>query len=270
MINTFVSLYPLIVSLLCLVITFFISYFTIPEIIIISRRKRLVDKPDHRKIHTYVTPNLGGVALFSTTLIVTMLLDTEKYFPEYSLLFASMLLIFTMGLKDDLVEISPQKRIIFEFLSVMLIVLVADIRVKSMHGLFGIYELPYFVSVIFSIIGITFVTNAYNLIDGVDGLCGGLGLIGMLFLGTYFLSTNNIGVAMFAFCMAGALLGFLRYNFSRARIFMGDNGSLVLGLSITALCILFSERPTPVNAGGFLANLDPNGKLPIVIAIISI
>jgi UDP-N-acetylmuramyl pentapeptide phosphotransferase/UDP-N-acetylglucosamine-1-phosphate transferase len=121
-------------------------------------------------------------------------------------------------------------------------------------------------------VGITFVTNAYNLVDGVDGLAGGLGLIGMLFLGTYFLSIHDVGVAIFAFCMAGALLGFLRYNITPAKIFMGDNGALVLGFGITALCILFSER-TPAEAvahSNLLADLNPNGKLSIVMAIISI
>jgi UDP-N-acetylmuramyl pentapeptide phosphotransferase/UDP-N-acetylglucosamine-1-phosphate transferase len=118
-------------------------------------------------------------------------------------------------------------------------------------------------------VGITFVTNAYNLIDGVDGLSGGLGLIGMLFLGTYFLSIHEVGIAIFAFCMSGALLGFLKYNIAPAKIFMGDNGALVLGFSITALCILFSERPVQAHEN-LLAGLNPNGKLSIVIAIISI
>jgi UDP-N-acetylmuramyl pentapeptide phosphotransferase/UDP-N-acetylglucosamine-1-phosphate transferase len=167
------------------------------------------------------------------------------------------------------VEVSPLKRILFEFISVTFIVMIANIRVESMHGLFGIYKLPYAVSVIFSIVGITFVTNAYNLIDGVDGLSGGLGLIGMLFLGTYFLAIHNTGAAVFAFCMAGSLLGFLKYNITPAKIFMGDNGALILGFSITALCILFSERPVPIQ-GNPLADLNPNGKLSIVIAIISI
>lgn len=83
------------------------------------------------------------------------------------------------------------------------------------------------------------------------------------------MATHDTGMAVFAFCIAGALLGFLRYNVSPAKIFMGDNGALVLGLCITALCILFSEKPAQVH-GNFLADLNPNGKLAIVIAIISV
>jgi len=117
----------------------------------------------------------------------------------------------------------------------------ADIRITSMYGIFGIEELPDWMSILFSVLVYTVVVNAFNLIDGVDGLAAGVGLIASSSFGLWFMFAGDSADSLLAFSLSGALLGFLIYNFDPARIFMGDSGSLTIGLIISILCIKMIE-----------------------------
>ena len=108
-----------------------------------------------------------------------------------------------------------------------------------MHGFLGIYEIPHVASIVLTIFTIIVITNSFNLIDGVDGLAGSLGLLTTLVFGTYFLIAGQITYAVMAFALSGSIIAFLIYNFSPAKIFMGDTGSLLLGLINAILVIKF-------------------------------
>lgn len=246
---------------------FLIVWQSIPSIIYVAKRKRLLDKPSGRKKHTTVTPNLAGIALFSAFAFVCSLFQVGKFLPEWNYIFAGAFLLFVTGLKDDLVPITAYKKFLAQFGASFIIVVFADLRIENLHGFLGIYELPYLLSVALSFLIITFVTNAYNLIDGVDGLAGLQSIIGFLFLG-FFISylQGNYGLSMICFCMAGAILGFLVYNLfvSPARIFMGDTGSLQLGylLSIMSVALIHKYQDSPL--------LNVSGGLGIAAAVLFI
>jgi UDP-GlcNAc:undecaprenyl-phosphate/decaprenyl-phosphate GlcNAc-1-phosphate transferase len=139
--------------------------------------------------------------------------------------------------KDDIIGTAPVKKLVAHVLVGMVLVLMADIRIVSMHGLFGIEVLPLWTSVFLSLFTYIVVVNAFNLIDGVDGLAGGVGFIASSAFGCWFALAGDPAMACLAFALSGSLLAFLFFNFSPAKIFMGDSGSLTIGLIICILAI---------------------------------
>jgi UDP-N-acetylmuramyl pentapeptide phosphotransferase/UDP-N-acetylglucosamine-1-phosphate transferase len=121
-----------------------------------------------------------------------------------------------------------------------------------MHGLLGITEIPLAISYILSYISIIVIINAFNLIDGVDGLAGTLGMLTMTVFGAYFYMANMPAYSILAFSLAGSLLAFLWFNYNPAKIFMGDSGSLILGLVNAILVIKFITVADDRNSGNFL------------------
>lgn len=235
---------------LCFVSALVISLISIPQIIMVATKKRLYDTPDgERKIHLRVIPNLGGIGIFFGFITTASLFISPEAFPKWNFIIAASLLLFLVGIADDLISLSPSKKFLTQFVAAFIVVCIADIRLRSLHGVLGVYgDLPYWWSVSFSIVGIIFVTNAYNLIDGIDGLAGSIGVLSTLLLGITLAGFGHPGAACLAFCLLGGIVGFLRYNISPAKIFMGDTGSLLMGFIISLLCIMsvntFSaERP---------------------------
>lgn len=221
---------------------FLVTYITIPSILEVAYKKNLFDVPDNRKVHKKEIPSLGGVGIFIGVIITfTIWASAEMYTSlYYKYLLTGYLILFFMGLKDDLIVMpTKQKFLIQLFVASMLVY--GGIRILNLHGIFGIHELPYFVSFGLSVLFIIGVTNAFNLIDGIDGLAGGLGGINCLTFGALMYIFEEYDFANLAFAVGGALLAFLRYNFSSypTKIFMGDTGSLLLGLTVSILAIVF-------------------------------
>jgi UDP-GlcNAc:undecaprenyl-phosphate/decaprenyl-phosphate GlcNAc-1-phosphate transferase len=256
------------VYLLALLCAFLIVVYAIPGILLVALKKRLVDKPDFRKKHKKVTPSFGGLAMYSAIIFVTSVFDLDKYFPHWNFVVAGSFLLFVTGLKDDVVAIDPKSKFAAQFIASFLVVYFAGIRIGNLHGFLGIHDLPYWLSVILTTIGITFVTNAYNLIDGVDGLCGSLCLTDTILLGLYFAYMGDQGYAIAAFTISGAILGFLKYNKNPARIFMGDTGSLVLGFLICILSINIVESTNLHRNGSPLTYYAGKEHLALALAMI--
>ncbi|GAA4311447.1 MraY family glycosyltransferase [Compostibacter hankyongensis] len=234
---------PLLQYLLIVGLAYTVVTLSTPVVIFVSFRKRLFDEPDEfRKLHTARTPNLGGVAMFCAWAFCMELFDTGRQWASWNYVFASGLILFATGLKDDLIGMVPLKKFGAQLAAAFIIVYYTNVRLTDLHGLFGIHALPYGVSMVLSMTGIIFLTNAYNLIDGIDGLAGGLALLAFCFFGAYFASRDKTGAAYMSFAMVGAVLGFLRYNISPSKIFMGDTGSLLIGFLVAVLAIRFAEN----------------------------
>jgi len=217
---------------------FLITFFAIPIIIKVSQEKKLFDEPDERKVHKMVIPTLGGLGIFGG-FILALLICAPTGSSELQYFIASAIVIFFLGIKDDILVLSAAKKFIGQLGAAGIIIKFGGVQITNMHGFLGITELPGIVSVIFTLFTIIVIINSFNLIDGVDGLAGCLGLLTALVFGSYFSYIGQVTYAVMAFSLAGSLIGFLIYNFSPAKIFMGDTGSLLIGLINSILVIKF-------------------------------
>ena len=216
-----------------------------PTLIKIAKLRRLVDAPGNvRKLHKGHIPTIGGVLIFAGTLMSYLLWYPFTEHAKFGYITASMLILFGIGFKDDIVGTAPVKKLAGHLLVAFILVIMADIRITSMYGIFGVYEIPFWVSVALSIFTYTLIVNAFNLIDGIDGLAAGVGFISCISFGTWFFIAGSFEDAILAFGLAGALLGFLVFNFEPAKIFMGDSGSLIIGLVVSVLAIKLIEYDT--------------------------
>lgn len=225
--------------LLSAALAFIITFFAIPVIIQIAKDKKLFDEPDERKVHKTVIPTLGGLGIFAG-FIMAFLVGTEKgTSPELQYFVAAAVVIFFLGLKDDILVISASKKFLGQLIAAGILIRYGGVEINNMHGFLGLHEIPQFASITLSFFTIIVITNSFNLIDGVDGLAGSLGLLTTLIFGVYFYNIDQLTYSVMAFAMAGSILSFLIYNFSPAKIFMGDTGSLLLGLVNSILVIKF-------------------------------
>jgi UDP-N-acetylmuramyl pentapeptide phosphotransferase/UDP-N-acetylglucosamine-1-phosphate transferase len=202
--------------------------------------KHLFDLPDDRKVHATPVPSLGGIGIFAG-FIIALMLSLPEGVSQMQYLIAAFLVIFFLGLKDDIIVLTPFKKFLGQLLAAGIIVFKGEILITGLHGFLGISEMPVAISYAFTFFTIIVITNSFNLIDGVDGLAGTLGVVATASFGTYFLLSGTEFYAVMAFCMTGSLLAFLIFNISPARIFMGDTGSLLLGILNSILVIKFIE-----------------------------
>ncbi len=181
---------------------------------------------------------------------------------------AAGLILFLIGLKDDIVGLSPSIKFIAQFSSATILVVAADIRITSLHGILGVQELPYAASIMLTMFFVVGVVNAFNLIDGIDGLAGTLAIMLSLVYAILFFGSGELGWSYLAISLAGAMLGFLFYNVSPAKIFMGDSGSLLLGFIAAVLSIKFIQVADQQRAT--FGPLEVKSTLGLVLAILII
>jgi UDP-N-acetylmuramyl pentapeptide phosphotransferase/UDP-N-acetylglucosamine-1-phosphate transferase len=155
---------------------------------------------------------------------------------------AALCFTFMLGAKDDIVELVASKKFIGQIFAASIIVILGDIRITSLYGLFGISYIGDITSIILSIITIIFIINAFNLIDGINLLAGSVTILMAVVFGAWFYYYSFFDYAVIAVAMSGAVLAFLKYNYSPAKIFMGDSGSLSIGLLAAVLAIQFIEK----------------------------
>jgi len=231
---------------------FGISFFTIPVTIKIAKAKKLFDFPDERKIHNRNIPTLGGVAIFLGFVFAMTFWTNFNNCPHLQFVTTSLIIISVIGIKDDIIGLSPFKKALGQIFASAIVVIWGDLRITSFYNIFGIAELPYYVSVIFTILTIIVIINAYNLIDGINTLAASMGIVSSIAFGiSFYLTKEYFQQSILAFALAGALLGFVRYNITPAKIFMGDTGSMVVGFIISFLAIEFIESKTFTHANIF-------------------
>ncbi|CAL1521465.1 MraY family glycosyltransferase [Chitinophaga sp. MM2321] len=238
--------------LIATVLSFVVTYFSIPILIKVAELKHLYDEPDERKTHKLRIPALGGIGFFSGFIIAAAICVPALQNSPFQYMMAAFFIIFMVGMKDDLVGLSPLKKLIGQLMASFAIIYLGNLQITSMYGFMGIYALPPNISLMLTYFTFIVVINAFNLIDGVDGHAGSIGLLVSAIMGAYFLHVGEITYAVLGFALAGGLASFLIFNISPARIFMGDTGSLLIGLVNAVLVMKF------IDVAG-----NPAGKMPI-------
>lgn len=227
----------------------------IPQILLISFRKKLFDQPDARKIHHNVVPRLGGIAFMPVVVFtiafllgVSLLLGNDSILValrgevlEFAFGMCALILLYLVGIADDLIGVQYRAKFMVQILCAVLLV-TSGVWINNLYGLFGIHELPRAVGWPLTVFVVVFIINAVNLIDGIDGLASGLSGVALFFYGMVFIGMERYMYAMLAFVTLGALVSFFYYNvFGNAekhkKIFMGDTGSLTIGIILSFLCV---------------------------------
>jgi len=223
-----------------ILIAYLVTFFLMPFIIKLAKQSKLYDVPDERKTHNYLISSLGGIGIF-TGLAISLLLTSDFKFnnSEFQYHLAGFFIIFTIGIIDDIFVLRPWKKVLGQLITAAIISFKANLLITNLDGFLGIYQLSATASYILSFFIIMLIINAFNLIDGVDGLAASLGLISCVIFALFFLINHNFPYAILGFAMAGSLLSFLVFNFHPAKIFMGDSGSMLIGLVNAVLLLKF-------------------------------
>ena len=222
-----------------------------PLVMRLARRLGAVDQPNIRKAHGSAMPRMGGVAVlasFALSLVVLRFVNPELEAAiliwdwEGSVLGVALMLMLALGVWDDIKSLGPGRKFIAE-IAIASLVYAAGFKISiiSFPNPAGHLQLNVFQYLV-TVLWITGVTNAVNLIDGLDGLASGVAMIACLTIAPIAYLNSDFSTAVLAVLLAGAVLGFLRYNFNPARVFLGDSGSLVLGFALAVLSIKSSTK----------------------------
>ncbi|PLX67011.1 MAG: undecaprenyl-phosphate alpha-N-acetylglucosaminyl 1-phosphate transferase [Denitrovibrio sp.] len=215
-------------------IGFIISVVSVPLIAKLASKANVVDVPDSRKIHTTPTPLLGGLGIFLSYIIIILLLDDMP--KEVLSIFAASTIILALGLTDDIFDLSPYSKLVVQTFATSVIILNTELRFNI-----SVINLPFFDQPIWTIIltylWIIGVTNSLNLIDGINGLSGGVSLISFTVISIVAHNTGSTIYMHICLGFIGATAGFLKYNITKAKVFMGDSGSLLLGFNLACFSI---------------------------------
>ena len=230
-------------SFLGFILGFIIVVFTIPPLIRVSIAKHLYDTPNERKVSKVIVPTLGGVSIFIGFILSTIVATDGYVFNELKYLIAAVIIMFFVGLKDDLMDISASKKLLVEIVTACILIGLGNFRITNLQGAFGLYEINYTASFVITLVTIVGLINAFNLIDGIDGLASGISIVISSVFGTWFILAGQQAYGIMCFSLTGSLIGFFIYNVfgKKNKIFMGDTGSLILGVIMVILVIKFNE-----------------------------
>lgn len=251
--------------LLSFITSFTLTFVAIPSIINVARVKHLMDEPGERRSHSDSIPTLGGIGIFAGVIFSIVLWTPFGVFQDLQYILCAFVIIFLIGVKDDLVPMSPWRKLAGQLFAAFILVYKANVRLTSFYGLFGLTLLPDWASYSISIFTILVIINAFNLIDGINGLTGSISTLISLVLGIWFFLVDRIDLAIVAFALAGSVLAFMRYNVTPAKIFMGDTGSLFVGLVCAILAIKFIEAHRELPDSIYAVNSAPAVAIGILI-----
>ena len=252
-------------------LSFILVFLSIPTILRVAHSKNLFDEPGKRRIHKQKVPNLGGLGIFIGFLFTYTLYVDWFDFKPIPFIVPALLVIFSIGIKDDIMITAPMMKLLGQLLAAFIIVGFGDLRVTAFHGFFGL-EPDYFTSIAISIIFVIFIVNGFNLIDGVDGLAAISGVLSTLGFVFWFYLNNDVHVTVLGAIVIGSLLAFLYYNvFSKSqKIFMGDTGSMIIGFILATLAIRFMEANAPDIRSGLDHQMTSAPSVVIGILIVPI
>jgi len=248
--------------ILAFIFCFCIIWFSIPKILLWAITKRLIDKPNKRKIHTEIASRLGGLSFFPAIFLsLTLCAIIASFSPEkinVSLTFskgilsfkflslsAAFFLIYIIGVKDDIKGMRYKKKLFYQTIATILII-VSGTWIHNLCGVFGVFEIPAYIGIPLTVLFMVFIINAINLIDGLDGLSSGISIIITVIFIVLFYIFNRQSELILASALLGMLISFFRYNLfgvdnNKYKIFMGDAGSLLIGIILSYFAISGSQ-----------------------------
>jgi UDP-GlcNAc:undecaprenyl-phosphate/decaprenyl-phosphate GlcNAc-1-phosphate transferase len=254
-----------------------LSFVATREVRDLATRRGWVFMPqDGRHVHQASLPRLGGVAIFlAFSVSLSLWLALSHIFPRFVAglpattllrIYVPACLIFCLGIYDDLRGAGPYMKFVVQAIAAV-ILFAGGMRVLDLPLIFGSHSLPWFVGLPLTVLWVVAVTNAFNLIDGLDGLAAGSALFSTMVFFVVSLVTQSWLGALMSVTLAGAILGFLRFNFNPATIFLGDSGSLFIGFMLSALALAGAQK-----APTFVAVAIPvvSFGLPILETLLSI
>ena len=224
-----------------------IAFLVTPTIRYLALKFSVIDRKNSRKVHTRIVTRFGGLGIYLGFIFAMLTVFLMRFGPKnmdltpfWTIMMASTLILF-LGAFDDVKGANAKIKFSIQILASLLLVN-SGIVIRSI-GIPFLGAVPLgWVGVPLTVFWLVGITNAINLIDGVDGLAAGIVLICSLGLFVKFIVLGSVLPAFFAVALAGACLGFLRYNFPPAKIFMGDTGSMFLGFSLAALALLTNQK----------------------------
>jgi UDP-N-acetylmuramyl pentapeptide phosphotransferase/UDP-N-acetylglucosamine-1-phosphate transferase len=245
-----------------ILVSLLITLTAIPVIINISKLKDLMATIEQRSSHEELTPTLGGIAIFAATLITYFIWETPNESHELHLTFSALIILFFLGIKDDILILSPKKKLFIQIAASILVIAFSNLRIVNLYGLLNITSVSFTYGLLLTIFIFITLINALNLIDGIDGLAGMVGLLISSIFSYLFYRHNENSYAVLSAALSGSLIGFLRYNWStKNKIFMGDTGSLIVGFLIS----IFSIKYIYINSSYlYNPNLDKNAPLLVI------
>lgn len=228
------------IAIITLVASFVLAVILIPKIRWIAKVRDLIDHPDNRSSHIASTPTMGGVAFFLIIIFMSSVINPWDTHGVGINLISALGLMFAVGIKDDLMISTPRAKIVSEILAVLFILFCNCLKVNSLEGFLGIYDIPIFISYPFIVLLILTIVNSFNMIDGIDGLASSMGIVIFTMYGCIFYVLESHYYFLLCLCLIGMLLGYLKFNLSKTdKVFMGDTGSLIIGFCIGFLSLKF-------------------------------
>lgn len=213
------------------IITTLISYFLAPILMKIAFNTGYLDEPRNTKVHAHPTPLLGGVGIYLAFIVGLFMVPGFNHAQKFYSILAGSTLLLLVGLVDDRMGMMPELKLLAQVLAAMVVVK-SGVRIEFMNN--------YYIGMILTYLWIVGITNSFNLLDNMNGLSAGIAVIAAVFFGLIMWMTDQVEVAFVSFALAGACLGFLKHNFPRAHIFMGDTGSLVIGFTLSVIAVMGS------------------------------
>lgn len=213
------------------VTTVLVSYAITPLIRKLAIKTGYLDHPLSSKVHAHPTPLLGGVAIYIAFMVGVITTIRFTHDPRLCSILIGATFLLVIGLVDDRMGMMPEVKLLGQFLASM-VVIKSGVRMEFLNN--------YYLNVIVTYVWLIGITNAFNLLDNMNGLSAGIAAIAAVFFGLVMWSGNQLQIAVISFALAGATLGFLKHNFPKASIFMGDTGSLVIGFILASTAVLGS------------------------------
>ena len=253
-------LFPAMIALFC-------TWWIHPYILKVAITKNIVDNPDARKLQRVPVPVLGGLNVVFGVLTGVMAFNLFGNFYDLFPVFASIIIILIIGLMDDMISLTPRVRFVVEIILVLFLIFTTGYQINDFHGLWGLQEVPLYLSVPLTVVASVGIINAINLIDGVDGYSSGYSIVSCALFGVMFYALDNIRMVTLAAIVATSLIPFFFHNVfgKHSKMFIGDAGTLSLGIVFS----MFVATILSMTPGG--KPVDPNmGLVPFTLAVLCV
>lgn len=234
--------------------------FIHPQVMKFAKRRNIVDNPDARKLQRNPVPVMGGVAVFFG--LVAGLCTAYFFFDVSSLLpmFIAISVMLCVGVADDVSGLSPWLRFAIEIIMVLMMMFVTEMSLDNLHGLWGYYDMPVWISIPLTVVAVVGMINAINLIDGVDGLSSGFCILASAAFGLLFFKAGDITMVLLSLFTIGALIPFFFHNVfgMKTKMFIGDGGSLMMGVVMSSYVV------TAISSGNICGDFFAGSNIGLV------